>query len=83
MADLREDLHNAFGEMIDRRNPAVVFPATVKSVDTANNLDAGGVYTVLHTTEGGKHQLPDRTLLATQTSNFFYKTMKLAELAPA
>lgn len=37
MADLRDELHSAFGNMIDRRNPAVVFPATVKSVDMANN----------------------------------------------
>ena len=51
------------------------------SVDTANNLDAGGVYTVLHTTQGGGHQLPDGTLLVTQTSNFFYRTMKLADLS--
>ena len=79
------------GQFVDGTDsPGYLFSGTADptvpyqwSVDTANNLDAGGVYTVLHTTQGGKHQLPDRTLLVTQTSNFFYRTMKLAELAAA
>ncbi len=53
MADLRDELQSAFGKMIDRRNPAVVFPATVKSVDMAANemdvedLDGHEIFGVL------------------------------------
>jgi len=49
------------------------------SVDTANALDNARVFAVLYTEAGAGHVVPPIELLASQSSNFYYDTLKLAQ----
>ena len=48
------------------------------SVDTAHALDNAGVFAVLNSRQGAGHDLPDLTVLATQSANFYYRTLDQA-----
>lgn len=51
------------------------------SVDTADALHRAGTLAVLRVQQGGGHDLPDQTLLAQQTANFYYLTLGLEDAA--
>ncbi|CAN5543153.1 hypothetical protein BH10ACT1_BH10ACT1_18060 [soil metagenome] len=51
------------------------------SVDTARALSDAGGYAALRIEPGGGHDIPDQTMLAQQTANFYYGTLKLKTAA--
>ena len=51
------------------------------SVDSAQALSDAGGYAALRVQPGGGHDLPDQTMLAQQTANFYYLHLKLGSAA--